>query len=82
MVTAAMLPNNNQKIEIVGAICQQAKNQPLTQETIRNNFNKSELFDAKINFITFNSIFMPKQQLNEFRRTVFEKIEDCLTKVT
>ena len=73
---------NNQKIEIVGAICQQAKNQPLTQETIRNNFNKSELFDAKINFITFNSIFMPKQQLNEFRRTVFEKIEDCLTKVT
>ncbi len=73
---------NNQKIEIIGELCQQAKTQPLTQDTIKNNFNKSELFDAKINFIAFDSIFMPKQQLNEFRRSVFEKVECFLTTTT
>lgn len=73
---------NGQKITVEGSVCQQAKNQPLNKEIIKENFNKSELFDAKINFINLDSIFMTKQQLNDFRRNVFEKIENVLTLVT
>lgn len=73
---------NNRKIIVEGETCQQAKKQPLTEDIIKENFDKSELFEAKINFINLDSIFMTKQQLNEFRRKVFEKIENVLISVT
>lgn len=61
-----------------GETCQMAINHALTKEEIAQNFAKSEYFNAKLNIKTENA-FLPKQQLNEFRRNVFEKIYEIKT---
>lgn len=62
-----------------GEICQPAINRALTNEEIAQNFTKSEYFNAKLNIKTENA-FLPKQQLNEFRRNVYDKIYAIKTK--
>ena len=64
---------------ISGEICKSAKNYPLTKDEIVENFNKTEYFYPNIN-AKLNNVFIPKSKLNEFRRNVYEKLFDVLTK--
>ncbi len=75
----AQINLNGKLIEVFGAICEQAKKQPITQADLQENFNKSDLFEAKVDVVALDEIFMPKQKLNEFRRDVFARIFDELT---
>lgn len=70
---------NSQKCEVLGVLCQPAKNQPITIEEIKDNFKKSDIFESKITIEDLENVFIPKQQLNEFRRIVFTKIYEELT---
>ncbi len=77
MPIEAKINLTNKQISVFGETCLKAQNQPITEEEIKLNFNKSELFDAEIN-LNLDEIFLPKQKLNEFRRNVFEKIKESL----
>ncbi len=57
-----------------GEILQQAKNFPLTKTEILENFNKSDIFDIKVEFLDFDNVFLPKKHLNEFRRKVLDEL--------
>ncbi|MBR4999234.1 MAG: DUF3656 domain-containing protein, partial [Clostridia bacterium] len=57
-----------------------AKSQPIAEEEIKNNFSKSELFEAELD-CDVDNFFLPKKVLNDFRRNVFEKIFEALTDV-
>ncbi len=63
--------------EFFGVECKTAKNQPLSEEEIAKNFAKSEFFDANVS-CELGCVFLTKQELNEFRRSVFEKLEKLL----
>lgn len=60
-----------QQIEVVGEVLSKAKNQPLSKLEIKENFDKNEYFSARVNFKVFESVFMQKKSLNEFRRQVY-----------
>lgn len=60
-------------ITIEGDICDEAKNQPVKENDIQQNFLKSDYFDAKV-FCELENVFLTKQKLNEFRRKVFDKV--------
>ncbi len=53
-----------------GAICSSAISHPLTEMEIAQNFSKSPIFDATVTIKT-DAAFLPKKDLNEFRRKVF-----------
>ena len=59
---------------VQGVECQTAKNYPLSEGEIKENFSKSEDFDCVV-VTELNNAFLPKQSLNEFRRLVFETIK-------
>ncbi len=59
---------------IEGVECQLAKNYPLSEDEIKENFSKSEDFACEIT-TELDNAFLPKQSLNEFRRTVFETVK-------
>lgn len=62
---------------------QSAQNRPLTEEEIRACFSKTDGLPADISFsnITVNgNIFIPKSELNAFRRNVYAQICDCIRK--
>lgn len=60
-----------------GEVCQRALKQPLSEEEVAGNFQKSEIFEANVK-CDLGFVFMQKQKLNEFRRGVFEKLESEL----
>ena len=70
----AIVNVGNNEVVVLGEVCQAAIKQPLSENDIIENFKKSELFDADIEFVSFNNVFLTKSQLNEFRRNVFEKV--------
>lgn len=70
---------NEKHFEVFGDICEKANNQPLKIDDFKNNFNKNELFNAKLEFCNLDNIFMPKQKFNEFRRNVFDEIFKAIT---
>ena len=45
-----------------------------------SNFKKSDLFDAELEIMSFDNIFIPNKLLNEFRRKVFDEIFEAFTK--
>lgn len=59
---------------------QLANNSPLTKEELEQNFKKNSYFEFDISAIIEN-VFIPKQQLNEFRRLVVEKLVLAKTKL-
>lgn len=67
----------NEKFLVLGDVCSEAKSQPISEEDLKINFNKSDLFDAYLSF-ELDNVFLPKKSLNEFRREVFEKIKSIL----
>ena len=69
---------NNKEYKIYGEICEPALKQPLSYEDIKLNFNKSDLFNPKID-VCLDKIFVTKQKLNDFRRKVFDNIYTILT---
>lgn len=76
-VTATfVLKNENFVVE--GSVCEEAKNQPISIEELKNNFGKSENFETEL-LCDVDNVFLPKQKLNEFRRSVFEKMQTVLT---
>lgn len=64
---------------VLGEVLLPAQNRPLEKEQIVASFKKHELFDAEIEFETFESVFLPTKLINEFRRAVFETIETKIT---
>lgn len=77
-ITATAVVNGD-KIIFAGDICDTAKKQPLSLDEIKQNFLKSEYFDANVMGNVKNA-FLPKQKLNEFRRNVFDKIYNVIIK--
>lgn len=69
---------NESIITIKGDVCLPAKNCPLLEKDFVENFKKSDLFEAELD-CNLDNIFMSKQQLNEFRRQVFENVKNFLT---
>ena len=66
------------EIVVLGNVCQTALNRPLEKEQIALNFKKSKTFDAILDFKAFEPVFMPVKDINEFRRKVFERIEEII----
>ncbi len=58
-----------------------AKNQPLTEKSIRECFEKSDKYPFEVVFkdIVTNAAFMPVSELNAFRRDVYGKYYELLT---
>ncbi len=69
-----------QKQVVEGEILTEAKNQPLKIEEIESNFAKSEYFVGNIKVGKLENVFILKQSLNSFRRKVFDKAIEILTK--
>lgn len=76
----AIIKLNNHKYEVTGEIAQPALKQPVTLNDLTINFLKSDLFDVDVTVLKLDNIFMPKQQLNEFRRQVLECAFNKITK--
>lgn len=62
-----------------GEILLKAQKQPLTEEDLNANFDKSEHFNANIKVSCLESVFITKKALNEFRRTVFNELFKAIT---
>ena len=77
-ITASYVINGKKHV-ITGDVLQPAQKQPLTLDEIKNNFSKSEIFDANIIVKTLDKVFIPKQRLNEFRRQVFDNVFCAIT---
>lgn len=71
-----------QKHTIFGEKLLPAQKQPLTIADIKDNFLKSEFFSVNANVKNLDSVFILKKNLNEFRRTVLEKVYQVLTKTS
>lgn len=71
---------SGKKIEVLGEVLQTAKTNPVTKDQLIENFNKSELFLARLSVAVLDNVFIQKKQLNEFRREVFDKVFNALTK--
>lgn len=74
----AVVSLNNQKVELTGEICERAKNQPLSVKDFETCFNKNEYFMPNL-ICNIDNVFITKQKLNEFRRKVYEKVQNLLT---
>lgn len=68
------------KFEVEGDVCQQAQKQPISQQDFASNFAKNDIFDARVKICALDKVFMTKQKLNDFRRKVFDKVFQVLTK--
>ncbi len=68
------------KFFVFGEKCEEANRQPLTEAELSDNFNKHELFCGQLKFEKLDNVFITKQKLNEFRRKVFERVFEELTK--
>lgn len=69
-----------EKFSVLGDVCLEAKNQPVSKNDLIINFSKSEFFDVDL-ICDIEKFFMPKKLLNEFRRKVFEKLFELLTTI-
>ena len=67
-------------VEVIGNVLEEAMKQPLSKEDIVSNFRKSDIFDANIEIMVLDNVFIPNKLLNDFRRKVFDVIYNSLTK--
>lgn len=68
----------NIQFEISGKECQPSINSPITKGDIIDNFIKSEYFIPHMS-ISLENVFLPKKDLNEFRRNLYQKLYEKLT---
>ena len=66
------------KHEVLGEVCQKAKSSPITQQQVLECFSKSQYFEPDIE-LSLGKVFLPKSQLNEFRRKVYESLFFAIT---
>ncbi len=64
---------------VEGEILEPAQKQPLTKQELELNFSKSQYFNAQLQIVKLDNVFIPKQKLNDFRRKVFEQAVMVLT---
>lgn len=69
--------NYDKEIILKGGALSKAKNQPLTQSDLETCFNKSEMFKPNLK-VELGEVFIPKSELNEFRRKVYEACYNSL----
>lgn len=53
-------------------LLEEGKNSFLTEEELKDNFNKSEFFEAKLKIENLDKVFVRKSNLNAFRKKVFD----------
>lgn len=70
---------NNKTVEIEGDELQQAQNQPLDLVQLKDNFSKSEYFVPSVAFDCNDKVFIPKGQLNEYRRNLYTALYERVT---
>ena len=64
-------------------ILEEGKNSCLTESELKENFNKSEYFNANLTIEILEKVFVRKSNLNAFRKQVFDKaLESLIKKVT
>jgi hypothetical protein len=63
---------------VLGDTCQTAKNSPITHQQVLECFSKSQYFEPDID-LSLGKVFLPKSQLNEFRRKVYESLFFAIT---
>jgi len=71
---------NGESIFVFGDKLEEAKNSPLSKEEIEDNFSKNPYFKVNLLVNNLENVFIQKQKLNAFRRKVFDKIIEVLTK--
>lgn len=71
---------NGKKVSVSGDVCLPAQNCPLTDDDFEKCFTKSELYTANLT-LNLGNVFLTKQQLNNFRRAVYDEITNVLTQV-
>lgn len=79
-IKAEFIIDGNKYVEM-GAVAIKAENRPLTAEEIERNFQKCDFAKANVNIEKLDGVFLPKSELNNFRRKTFEKVYEVLTKV-
>lgn len=75
------LSHNGIAITACGAIVEQAKNAPVTEEKIRKQVSKmgATTFELEALLVEMDSdIFLPMQQLNELRRMAVQQLEEAI----
>ena len=72
---------NGQSFEVYGQQLLESLNRPLERDELVSNFTKSEFYKGEIKVKQLEKVFITKQNLNEFRRNVFDKITQVLTQV-
>lgn len=70
---------NGKEIIVVGEALEQAKNSPLSIDEIESNFKRNDYFNFEIERVDLEGVFIPKSQLNEFRRKVVNAVYNALT---
>ena len=69
------------QVSVLGEVVQTAKNQPLQEERIRKQMNKTgetEVEFEKLEVRITGNIFLPMQALNELRRQGIEALEESV----
>ena len=64
---------NGKLVEVFGQVLEVSKNQALSREDLITNFKKNEVFEAELDIIKLDNVFLPNKLLNEFRRNVFDE---------
>lgn len=70
---------NGKLIEVFGQVLEVSKNQALSKEDLISNFHKSDIFDAELDIVKLDNVFIPNKLLNEFRRNVFDEAYKVFT---
>lgn len=70
---------NGKTLTVQGEVCQKATQSPITEQNVRECFAKSDYFAPNINVKVFDSVFIAKSKLNEFRRKTYELVYNTLT---
>ena len=74
----AIFTVNGKKYTVFGDVLQTAQSSPLSYTEIAECFKKNDIFDAQINLLSIDNVFITKSKLNAFRREVFEKAESAI----
>lgn len=70
----AVFKLDGKEFVVTGSVVQSAKNCPLTEDEIIQNFKKSDLIDAEVKTYIKGNVFVSKGELNGFRRKTFDEI--------
>ncbi len=76
----AVVKLGSREIKITGDILSEAKSSPLSLDDVKACFMKSEYYLPNIN-AKIEHVFIAKSRLNDFRRSVYDKVTKVLTEV-